>query len=108
MNDCEHKRTIIWEPHLAGARKCRDCGQVYNPNCKPQWFFERPSESVRLSLALKREEKLMQGFSNLARLMEFCLKRQPMFSAEEIINAVASEVAIAMIDAEKFKEPDHV
>lgn len=34
---CEHKRTVIWEPHLAGARKCQDCGMVYGPGRTPQW-----------------------------------------------------------------------
>lgn len=37
---CVHTNTQIWEPHLAGARKCKDCGMVYNPNHTPQWFFE--------------------------------------------------------------------
>lgn len=23
---CQHKNTKVWEPHLAGARKCLDCG----------------------------------------------------------------------------------
>lgn len=30
--ECRHSRTEMWEPHLAGARKCKDCGMVYNPN----------------------------------------------------------------------------
>lgn len=38
---CEHKQTKIWEPHLAGARKCIDCGMVYNPNCAQRWFIEQ-------------------------------------------------------------------
>ena len=41
---CKHKNTIIWEPHLAGARKCIDCGWIYNPNRsyvgKESWFDE--------------------------------------------------------------------
>lgn len=37
---CDHKRTQIWEPHLAGARKCLDCLMVYNPNREPAWFIE--------------------------------------------------------------------
>lgn len=40
MGDCEHKKTQIWEPHLAGARKCLDCGMVYNPNFSPRWHVE--------------------------------------------------------------------
>lgn len=40
MIDCEHKKTEIWEPHLAGARKCLDCKMVYNPNRSPSWFCE--------------------------------------------------------------------
>lgn len=45
MNEnCSHKNTQIWEPHLAGARKCKDCGWVKNPNRvysgKDVWFDE--------------------------------------------------------------------
>lgn len=40
VNMCEHINTVIWEPHLAGARKCLGCGKVYNPNLKPNWQFE--------------------------------------------------------------------
>lgn len=29
---CDHKNNRIWEPHLAGARKCYDCGMVKSPN----------------------------------------------------------------------------
>jgi len=32
MNNCKHTNTKIWEPHLAGARKCSDCGWVKSPN----------------------------------------------------------------------------
>jgi hypothetical protein len=38
---CNHTRTKIWEPHLAGARKCLDCDMVYNPNRNPVWQFEK-------------------------------------------------------------------
>ncbi len=44
MSGCEHRRTEIWEPHLAGARKCLDCKMVYNPNHTPSWFIEPPSQ----------------------------------------------------------------
>lgn len=37
---CEHKNNDICEPHLAGARKCNDCGMVYNPNRTPRWQHE--------------------------------------------------------------------
>jgi len=30
--DCKHENSKIWEPHLAGARKCLDCGMVKEPN----------------------------------------------------------------------------
>jgi len=40
MNKCSHENTKIWEPHLAGARKCIDCGWVYNPN--RAYFNEEP------------------------------------------------------------------
>lgn len=38
--DCKHDNHQIWEPHLAGARKCLDCGMVYNPNSDPSWMYE--------------------------------------------------------------------
>ncbi len=41
--ECQHLKQQMWEPHLAGARKCYDCGMVYNPNHTPNWFFEPPS-----------------------------------------------------------------
>ena len=37
---CSHKNSSIWEPHLAGARKCNDCGYEYNPNISKEWFPE--------------------------------------------------------------------
>jgi len=44
VSECKHEKTRIWEPHLAGARKCLGCGWVKNPNrayCgKPIWFDE--------------------------------------------------------------------
>lgn len=44
MQNCEHKRSIICEPHLAGARKCLDCGWVKSPNRQylggELWFDE--------------------------------------------------------------------
>lgn len=38
---CKHTNTVICEPHLAGARRCIDCGMVYNPNSAPRWQLER-------------------------------------------------------------------
>ena len=32
MRTCKHEDSRIWEPHLAGARKCNDCGWVKSPN----------------------------------------------------------------------------
>jgi len=44
VSECKHERTQMWEPHLAGARKCLDCGWVKNPNRahfgEPLWFNE--------------------------------------------------------------------
>ena len=37
---CSHKNSSIWEPHLAGARKCNDCGYEYNPNISKEWYPE--------------------------------------------------------------------
>ncbi len=55
MSQCAHVRTEIWEPHLAGARKCLDCGQVYNPNCTPNWFYEESPVSQISQLTAKIE-----------------------------------------------------
>lgn len=56
MTSCPHNETVIWEPHLAGARKCKACGMVYNPNMsyagKDPWFFEPPSERERIKKLL--------------------------------------------------------
>ncbi len=55
MSDCKHLQTKIWEPHLAGARKCLDCDMVYNPNHNPSWHVEPPSMKAlqeRLIIAL--------------------------------------------------------
>lgn len=55
--DCLHINTKIWEPHLAGARKCIDCGMVYNPNRgyagKNPWYHEPPSINDKLASARK-------------------------------------------------------
>lgn len=32
LANCDHRKTRISEPHLAGARSCNDCGMYYNPN----------------------------------------------------------------------------
>ncbi len=45
---CQHKRTRMWEPHLAGARKCEDCGLVKNPNKGEHWFCEHPTDKIKL------------------------------------------------------------
>lgn len=49
--NCSHKDTKIWEPHLAGARKCLICGMVYNPNCSPSWFYEKMPIEEQLRVA---------------------------------------------------------
>lgn len=46
--ECSHKRTKIWEPHLAGARKCLDCEKVYNPNREPNWKIECKHEPLQI------------------------------------------------------------
>lgn len=43
-SECAHKNTKIWEPHLAGARKCLDCNKVYNPNRTPKWQLNEKHE----------------------------------------------------------------
>lgn len=39
-NLCRHEKTVMTEPHLAGARKCLGCGAIYNPNRAPNWQME--------------------------------------------------------------------
>lgn len=56
--ECPHLDTQIWEPHLAGARKCLECGMVYNPNYNPPWFFEGPSLDQQLEAAQAEIYKL--------------------------------------------------
>ncbi len=50
MKDCKHERTKIWEPHLAGARKCLDCGWVKSPNRQylggELWFDEDAEKEI--------------------------------------------------------------
>lgn len=48
--NCNHNKTVIWEPHLAGARKCLDCKMVYNPNRSPAWFYEYENKIKTLKL----------------------------------------------------------
>ena len=67
---CEHKNTQIWEPHLAGARKCKDCGMVYNPNRayvnKDPWYFEGLSTEEQLKLAVEALETLKYRVGQLS------------------------------------------
>lgn len=39
-NFCTHANTKIWEPHLAGARKCLDCKRVKSSGSSHDWYFE--------------------------------------------------------------------
>lgn len=55
---CIHVKTKMWEPHLAGARKCLDCERVYNPNCTPNWFFEGPTDQERIEVLREESAKL--------------------------------------------------
>lgn len=45
--ECQHEKTRMWEPHLAGARKCLDCGLVYNKNIN-KWYCEHPNEEISM------------------------------------------------------------
>ncbi len=62
---CEHKRTVIWEPHLAGARKCIDCEMVYNPNYTSPWFYEPPSIEEQLAAERARSAELADALERL-------------------------------------------
>lgn len=44
---CQHTNTKIWEPHLAGARKCLDCELVWNNNVG-EWRCEHPKEKIKI------------------------------------------------------------
>lgn len=49
----------MWEPHLAGARKCIDCGWVYNTNVgyvTGNPWFDEDAEIVE-SEKMKVDEK---------------------------------------------------
>lgn len=70
---CQHQSTKIWEPHLAGARKCIDCGMVFNPNMNPQWYVEPPPIEERLESALAAIAHLRQALKNCHRFgKELC------------------------------------
>lgn len=43
--ECQHKNTKIWEPHLAGARKCLDCGKVKYRASSTEWVVECEHEA---------------------------------------------------------------
>jgi hypothetical protein len=66
MKPCQHAKTIIWEPHLAGARKCTDCHMVYNPNHTPSWFVEGPSESEQIKILQARVDKLTEALEKIS------------------------------------------
>lgn len=54
MSECKHDNTIMWEPHLAGARKCKDCGRIMNPNKgRNKWFFEVTDQDIIENLKQK-------------------------------------------------------
>lgn len=55
---CVHERTKIWEPHMAGARKCVDCHMVYNPNRSPSWQIEPPSVETQVATLQKEVQRL--------------------------------------------------
>lgn len=54
--NCSHIKTKIWEPHLAGARKCLHCGMVYNPNRDPSWFFEEQEKPVNKGIKYDQDK----------------------------------------------------
>jgi len=70
---CSHSNTKIWEPHLAGAKKCLDCGMVYNPNHKPSWFFEHHlaqySTDQLIALVESAEDRLLTFSLGLLKIL---------------------------------------
>lgn len=66
---CKHTNTKIWEPHLAGARKCLSCDMVYNPNMGG-WYVEEPSIETQLSNLKSKHEKVLE----MLRIAEKYLK----------------------------------
>lgn len=94
MNEhCEHKRTVMWEPHLAGARKCTDCKMVYNPNMNPSWHFELPPLQERyddLKAQLKtRDEAIEKALMSLNYLYKHKFDLQE-FGPSYIYNTIQS------------------
>jgi len=60
---CQHLNTKISEPHLAGARRCIDCGWHYNPNRthagKAAWY---DSDAEHEAHEKKEYERLRQKY----------------------------------------------
>jgi len=65
MNRCEHKNTQMWEPHLAGARKCLDCGWVKSPNREylggELWFDEDAEKEEAEKAQYEKLKKKYEG-----------------------------------------------
>jgi len=67
-NNCEHKRSKIWEPYLAGARKCLDCGWVKSPNrqyCGGELWFDEEAEEEQAERA--QYERLKKKYEKESR-----------------------------------------
>lgn len=63
---CQHKNTRMWEPHLAGARKCNDCGWEYNPNMTPKWHPEPCKHKPKFTSI-----QIHQGLSGELKAIDF-------------------------------------
>lgn len=70
IENCKHLNTKIWEPHLAGARKCLSCDMVYNPNMGG-WHVEEQSIETQLSNLKSKHEKVLE----MLRIAESALEK---------------------------------
>lgn len=92
MKECKHQRTQIWEPHLAGARKCLDCNMVYNPNHTPSWFTEPPPLEDQIKHLRADVERLTKARDAYAAAMTVALKSGIFFNKRSTMDQIAQLV----------------
>jgi len=94
---CEHKNTVMWEPHLAGARKCNDCGWVKSPNRAwaggALWFDEEKELEEAERATYERLKKKYDPKEVLRDLFAWCKdpnvdKQEPLYKR---VSAVLDE-----------------
>lgn len=71
MENCKHGNTLIWEPHLAGARKCADCGMVKD-RTDGEWYL--PPLKTDQKISLEMFDMAMALACDLENLFDDCSK----------------------------------